>query len=132
GAYYIVRFVPNLVIIALIEGFFVFAYNLEWFGGRFHTDGWFAFSWGFLPVLAGYVMQTNTVSVAALLMGSAMALFGLCAIKASRPCKGLKHSVPGRPEADRGLMLRFEAILKSISLGVIALGTGLLLFRLLG
>lgn len=132
GAYYIVRFVPNLVIIALIEGFFVFAYNLEWFGGRFHTDGWFAFSWGFLPVLAGYVMQTNTVSVAALLMGLAMALFGLVEIKASRPYKGLKQRGPGLTEADRGLMLRFEAILKSISLGVIALGTGLLLFRLLG
>ncbi len=124
------RFVPNRVVIALIEGFFVFAYNLEWFGGRYHTDGWFAFSWGFLPVLAGHVMQTNTVSVAALLMGLAMALFSLVEIKASRPYKLLKQRGPGLTEADRDQMMRFEAILKSISLGVIALGTGLALFRL--
>ncbi|WP_202901190.1 hypothetical protein [Methylocaldum szegediense] len=132
GAYYIVRFVPNLVVIALVEGFFVFAYNLEWFDGRYHTDGWFAFSWGFLPVLAGYVMQTNTVSIAALLMGLAMALFSLVEIKASRPYKELKRRGPDLTGAEWDQMLRFETILKSISLGVIALGTGLLLFRLLG
>jgi hypothetical protein len=54
AVYYMVTVVPLLWIVALLEGFFVFAYNLEWFGGRFHTDAWFAFSWGFLPVWAGY------------------------------------------------------------------------------
>jgi hypothetical protein len=52
GTYYMIAFTPLLWPIAILEGFFVFAYNLEWFGGRFHTDGWFAFSWGALPVLA--------------------------------------------------------------------------------
>jgi len=130
AAYFMVRFVPNLVFIALIEGFFVFAYNLEWFGGRYHTDGWFAFSWGFLPVLAGYVMQTNTVSVAVLPVALSTALFSLVEIKASRPYKALKQGGTGLGETDRSLMIRYEAILKSISLGVILLGAGLLLVRL--
>jgi len=130
AAYFMVRFVPNLIFIALIEGFFVFAYNLEWFGGRYHTDGWFAFSWGFLPVLAGYVMQTNTLSVAVLPVALSMALFSLVEIKASRPYKALKQCGPHLEETDRALMIRLEVILKSISLGVIVLGGGLLLFRL--
>jgi hypothetical protein len=40
-------------------GFIVVAYNLELAGGRFHTDHWFALSWGALPVLAAYLAQTG-------------------------------------------------------------------------
>src|SRR5512145_1078731 len=50
AVYYMVRYVPALWVLAIVEGFFVFAYNLEWFAGRFHTDAWFAVSWGALPV----------------------------------------------------------------------------------
>ena len=31
------------------------AYNLELFGGRFHSDLWFALAWGAFPVVTGYV-----------------------------------------------------------------------------
>jgi hypothetical protein len=31
------------------------AYNLELFGGRVHTDLWFALAWGAFPVVTGYV-----------------------------------------------------------------------------
>lgn len=34
--------------------FLVLAYNLELFGGRFHTDFWFAASWGAFPALTGW------------------------------------------------------------------------------
>ena len=64
--YYMIFCVPLLWVVALLEGFFVFAYNLEWFGGKFHKDLCFAFSWGFLPVPAGYIMQTNEVTLGVL------------------------------------------------------------------
>src|SRR5881409_4014751 len=32
-------------------GFLVCAYNLELFGGRFHSDRWFALAWGAFPLL---------------------------------------------------------------------------------
>ena len=130
--YYMVRYVPVLWVLALSEGFFVFAYNLELFKGRFHTDTWFAFSWGFLPVLAGYIMQTNKISIAALTLAFAMALFSMVEIKASRPYKDLKQRIATLQEGERALMLRYEAILKSISLGVILLGTGLATWRMFG
>jgi hypothetical protein len=129
AGWYILRVVPFLLVLAVLEGFFVFAYNLEWFGGRFHTDNWFAVSWGGLPVLAGYVMQANTVNPAALILACAAALLALVEIKASRPYKELKKRASGL-ESDRLLLGRYEAILKCISLGTILLGIGLLFFRL--
>ncbi len=130
--YYMVRFVPLLGTIALCEGFFVFAYNLEWFRGKFHTDGWFSFSWGFLPALAGYIMQTNRISTEALILAMAMAFFSTIEIKASRPYRDLKRSVRPLGEEEKSLMMRYEAILKSISCGVILLGGGLLIWRIVG
>lgn len=130
GGYYIVRYTPLLGVIAILEGFFVLAYNLEWFTGRLHTDAWFAISWGSLPVLAGYVLQTNHLSVAVVMVAVAMGLLSLVEIKASRPYKTLKR-VPGetRTRLDQAHMQQFEAILKGISLGVIMLGAGLFLWR---
>lgn len=128
--YYMVLYVPLLWFLAISEGFFVFAYNLELFKGRFHTDTWFAFSWGFLPGLAGYVMQTNNISVPALILSIAMALFSMVEIKASRPYKDLKPRFNILPEGEKALMIRYETILKSISLGVILLGVGLLIWRM--
>lgn len=125
GFYYIFSVAPALFGIAILEGFFVFAYNLEWFGGRFHTDNAFSFSWGVLPVLAGYVMQTNRLSMSAAIMACAMGLISRVEINASRPYKEMRRTGTEHPHG-----LRFETILKSVSLGVILLALGLLLFRL--
>ncbi len=132
GAYYMISVVPWLWPVAILEGFFVLAYNLEWFGGRFHSDEWFCFSWGFLPVVAGYVMQTNAISPAALLLGLSMAFLSRIEIKASRPYKELKRRSASLDDGERGLMERYETMLKSVSLGVILLAAGLLARRVLG
>ena len=128
GIWYMVLYAPLLWPIALLEGFFLLAYNLEWFGGRFHHDAWFAFSWGALPVLAGYVLQTNTVSAAALIVGAAAALLSLVEIKASRPYKALKQAGAG----DALQVASLESILKYLSGGVVLLGAGMLAWRLCG
>jgi len=129
--YYMIFYAPLLWGVAIAEGFFVFAYNLEWFAGRFHTDGWFAFSWGFLPVLAGYILQTNRISTEVLILAGSMALFSTIEIKASRPYKELKRRSPALRNEERLLMMRYETILKCVSLGVILLGAALLTRRLL-
>jgi len=132
AAYYMIRYVPALWAVAILEGFFVFAYNLEWFAGRFHTDAWFAVSWGALPALAGYVMQTNTLSFAALVVALSMGLFALVEIKASRPYKELKRKGVDLGVDERALLQRYETLLKCVSLGVIFLCAGLLLARIGG
>jgi len=131
GIYYMLRYTPALWIVALLEGFFVFAYNLEWFAGRFHTDGWFAFSWGALPVLAGYILQTNSVSSAAILLAVSAGLLSRVEISASRPYKALIRAAPDKPGADNTQVLiqSFERVLRNLSAGVIVLGLGLLVWR---
>jgi len=129
GVLYALRGTPLLWPIGLLEFFFLFAYNLGWFKGRFHTDGWFAFSWGMLPVLAGYAMQSNRLSIASLLVAVAAGLFSLVEITASRPYKLLKRT-PGQEAAGLRAIASYERILKSISLGVIFMALGMLVWRL--
>ena len=129
--YYMIRYAPMLWIIAVLEGFFVFAYNLEWFDGRFHTDRWFVFSWGVLPVLAGYVLQANGLSLTVLVAALSMGLLSYVEISASRPYKELKRDrTNSQPDRCRLDMPQYEKILKGISLGVILLGMCLLLWRM--
>lgn len=131
GIPYMLGPAPLLWWIALLEGFFLLAYNLEWFDGRFHTDGWFALSWGALPVLAGYVLQTNSISFAALLVAAAAGALSLVEITASRPYKGLKRSIGSGPAGapERVQMQQLQTILQCVSVGVILLGLGLVAWR---
>lgn len=132
GIYYMLRHAPLLWLIAIPEGFFLLAYNLEWFKGRFHTDAWFAFSWGSLPVMAGYILQTNRLDLPVLLMAASMGLLSLVEIKASRPYKLLRRQpVLLENQATQAELERLESILKSISFGVMLLGASLLSWRLL-
>ena len=57
--------------------FIVPAYNLELFGGRFHTAWWLALSWGGFPILTAYFAQAQTLRLEAVLaagFGTAMIL----------------------------------------------------------
>ncbi|MBN4053202.1 hypothetical protein JYT92_00480 [bacterium AH-315-L15] len=127
GFYYIIFHSPLLLLIAILEGFFLFAYNLEWFEGRFHTDGCFTFSWGALPVLGGYIIQTNGLSLTAIAFAAAMGLLSFVEINASRPYKEMKRS--GK-DKDRPFQKRYEHILVGISLGVILLAVAMVCWRL--
>jgi|SRR5579863_5032220 len=128
GVYYIIFYTPFLWVIAFLEGFFLFAYNLEWFNGFFHTDGWFVLSWGVLPVLAGYVLQTDRLSLPALLLAGAAGMMSRVEITASRPYKRLKRlSAPSATDTE--LIERYEQILKGISWGTLLLGVGLFLLH---
>lgn len=45
---------PSLAPLVVAGGFIAPAYNLELFGGRFHTDLWLAASWGGFPAFTGW------------------------------------------------------------------------------
>lgn len=49
--------------IIVLQTFFVFSYPLsKTLKGFFHTDFWFAVSFGFIPVMAGYYINTLTLN----------------------------------------------------------------------
>jgi len=114
GIYYIIYYVPLLLVVAVLEGFFVFAYNFELFKGSLHNDLGFIFSWGTLPVLGGYIMQTNGVGILPFIVSVCAALVSYMHIKISRPYKELMRNRLNEPRAKR-----LEVYLKVISLGTI-------------
>jgi hypothetical protein len=126
GIYYMIFYVPLLWIVSILEGFFVFAYNLELFHGYFHNDFWFAVSWGVIPLLAGFIMQTNSIGVMPLSISIVTGLVSYVEIKISRPYKELK-----RLSQDGLRIKRLEVWLKIISLGTIAIATISIICRLL-
>jgi len=132
GIYYMVLYVPLLWVVAIAEGFFVFAYNMEWFNGKFHNNGWFAFSWGSLPLLAGYVIQTNDVSLIAFAVAAATGFISYVEIKTSRPYKELKRGNYDKTLSQEQIVAminNYERILKSLSGGTIAVAITLLVLR---
>ena len=66
-------FRPWLLALVPVGLFLVVAYNLELFGGRFHSDLWFGLAWGGFPLLAGYAAVAGEIHVAAAL-GAAFAV----------------------------------------------------------
>ncbi len=123
GIYYAFLDSPLLFVIGIIEGFFLFAYNLELFGGRFHNNASTIFSWAVLPVFAGSVIQTNSITLEAIIISGITAIITYVLITTSRKYKHLKR--------DNGNYLEIkkcESVLKIISIGVLV-GT-LLIFVL--
>ena len=114
GLYYAFLDSPLLFPIGIIEGFFLFAYNLELFGGRFHNNISTIISWGILPVFAGSAIQTNSITVEAIMLAAVSALITYGLIITSRRYKELKRSY-----AEPSLIRKKELILKLITLGVV-------------
>lgn len=126
GVYYIVVHVPLLAIVAILEGFFLLTYNFEIWGGRFHNDFWFVISWGALPVMAGYVIQTNDIGILPFAVAGAATLASFAEIRMSRPYKQLKKS-GGNPV----FAARLERRLKALSLLTISFSLFIVAARLL-
>src|SRR4029079_114288 len=116
GLYYALLYAPMLVIIGIIEGFFLFAYNFELFMGMFHKNYWFALSWGMLPFLAGFVMQTNTITLVSLFLSLIPLILSYIEIKISRLYKYNK-----RNNNKSLITYQYEIFLKLLSTGTIAL-----------
>lgn len=125
GFYYAFLDSPLLIPIGIIEGFFLFAYNLELFGGKFHNNPSTIFSWGVLPVFAGSAIQTNSITIETLIFSAIAALITYVLIVTSRKYKNLRQT-----NGDELIIKKKENLLKIITAGVIGITISLILFRL--
>ena len=114
GLYYAFLDSWLLVPIGIMEGFFLFAYNLELFRGKFHNNLSFVISWGILPVFAGSAIQSNSITVETIMFSAIAGLVSYILIVTSRKYKELK-----RQNADHGTYYKKEVILKITSSVVI-------------
>jgi hypothetical protein len=123
--------------------FIVIAYNLEVLGGRFHSDAWFAVSWGAFPALTGYFAQSGSIRWPAVPVALACLLLSAVQRRLSTPVRRLRRHVAlveGRIVLDDGsevavteTLLRAapEAGLRGLAGAVSLLAAGLVAARLL-
>jgi hypothetical protein len=136
----------TLIPFVLAGGFFVVAYNLELFGGRFHTAFWLAFAWAAFPALTSWWVNTLSfasvqVDVAGVLV--AAGCFGLVSVQRtlSTPVRRLRRktvSVTGEQRLDDGTIIPLtvaeisgplDASLRGLSWAVVVLSIGLVVIR---
>jgi hypothetical protein len=137
---------PTLAPLVLAGGFLVPAYNLELFGGRFHTDFWFAAAWGAFPALTGWWVNAlgfgtarETIAAAA----AVLACFWLSVAqrRLSTPVRELRRrtvALEGEQRLADGTVRSLDAAriaapldgaLRALSVAVPLLAAGLLVIR---
>jgi hypothetical protein len=141
GAVGITRVGWGLAGFIAVGALLVVAYNLELWGGRFHSDAVFALAWGTLPVLVAYYAQAATIRPAAL-AGAAFA-YGLSRVQRvlSTEARELRRRVlevtgektyvdGSRSSLSRQSILQpYEQCLVALSWCTCALGVALVLAR---
>ena len=114
GMYYAFLDAPLLFVIGIVEGFFLFAYNLELFGGKFHNNASTIVSWAILPVFAGSAIQTNSITIEAIMICGISSIITYVLITTSRKYKHLKQNNGNYLE-----IRKCESVLKIITIGVL-------------
>jgi hypothetical protein len=117
-------------------------YNLELFGGRMHSDVWFALAWGAFPALTAYWTQAAELRVDAMFVAGACFMLSVAQRRLSTPVRELRRRtlwVRGEKrlkdgsasEIDAGgIAAPMESALMACSLGLVLLAAGLVAARL--
>jgi hypothetical protein len=131
-----------LIPLVLIGAFLALAYNLELFGGRFHTGVWFAVAWGGFPAFTGWFVEALDIRVEGVLVALACCLVSVAQRRLSTPARELRRqtvSVTGRQTLRDGQVLDLdnarvlaplEGALSALSIAMVVLATALVVSRL--
>lgn len=131
-----------LIPFIVVGAFLALAYNLELFGGRFHSDVWFAVAWGFFPALTGWFIEALDVRPEAVLVALACLLISVAQRRLSTPARELRRrtaSVSGQQILRDGqvhaldeqrLLAPLEGALSALWMAMVVLATALVIARL--
>jgi hypothetical protein len=133
---------PWLGAFVLAGAFIVVAYNLEWFGGRFHGDFWFPLAWGAFPLATGYFAAAEKIDgtvAAGTVFAFALSLAQRRLSTQVRDVRRRVTSVTGTVERRDGtsqpiragdLMEAEERALEALTFATVALAVALVMMRL--
>lgn len=132
----------SLIGFVLVGAFLALAYNLEWFGGRFHTTFWLAASWGVFPVLTSYWANALELRVSALLAAGGCGMLLVAQRSLSTPVRELRRrtvSLTGEQRLADGSTVMLDALrivapmeraLQACAVAMVLLAAGLVIARL--
>jgi hypothetical protein len=132
----------GLIPFVVVGAFIVTAYNLELFGGRFHSDWWFAAAWGAFPALTGYWICAQDLRPQGLLVALGCFMLSIAQRRLSTPARRLRRrtvAVSGRQELADGTVIELDAAalaapldgaLQACAVALVLLAAGLVIARL--
>ena len=134
----------SLTLLAFVAAgaFIVVAYNLEWFGGRFHTTFWLAAAWGAFPVLTGYWVNSQTLRAPVLVAAAGCFMLTVVQRRLSTPARELRRrtlALTGEQRLADGTTIALDAArvaaplegaLRACAAGVVLLAVGMVTARL--
>ena len=132
---------PALIAFVAAGAILVLSYNPELFGGRLHTDVWFALAWGAFPLLTAYFACAEQLRVEALGAAAFAALTSYAQRRLSNPVRRVRRkvtSVSGTIELADGshepvtretLIAGNEAALRAMWAAMVALAVALVVLR---
>lgn len=125
-----------------VGAFLVPAYNLELWGGRFHTELWFGVAWGGFPVLTGYLACAGSLRVEAVVAAGWATALSLAQRRLSTQVRRARRQVVtvsgevelaggGRePVTHETLVAAPEAALRLLATSTVLVAAALVAFRL--
>jgi hypothetical protein len=134
----------SLTLLAFVAAgaFIVVAYNLEWFGGRFHTTFWLAAAWGAFPVLTGYWVNSQALRAPVLVAAAGCFMLTVVQRRLSTPARELRRrtlALTGEQRLVDGTTVTLDAArvaaplegaLRACAAGVVLLAVGMVAARL--
>jgi hypothetical protein len=120
---------PWLLVFVALGGFHVVAYNLELFGGAFHTDLWFGLAWGAFPLLTAYFVVAETLTPEALLAAGFALLTSLAQRALSAEVRSIRRGGHLDSEAAVQRLAAPETALRLLSLAMVTLAAALVVLR---
>ena len=132
----------TLLPLVVLGGAICLAYNLELFGGRFHSDTWFALAWGAFPAWTGYWVNALSFSAAGALVTIGCLALSVAQRRLSTPARRLRRTTTALSgeqrladgssiEISRAVLLApLDGALAGLSVGITLLACGLLAARL--
>ncbi|HEY7538342.1 MAG TPA: hypothetical protein VH721_10155 [Gaiellaceae bacterium] len=115
----------GLLAFVAVGAFLVPAYNLELFGGRFHSDWWFALSWGAFPALTGFFVEAQSIRLEAVVVAAYATALSLAQRRLSTSVRHARRT--------RGTLAGvepLEQVLRTLGAAAVLLACGLVAARL--
>ena len=118
-----------LLIFVAAGAFLVVAYNLELFGGVFHTDLWFGLAWGSFPLLTGYFVVAEELTIEAGLAALFARTTSLAQRALSTEVRRIRRSGSFDATTAAPMIAAPETALRALTAGMISLAAALVVLR---
>ena len=118
------------------------AYNLELFGGRLHSDLWFAIAWGAFPAFTAFWAQAGELRATGVAVAGACTMLSAAQRRLSTPVRELRRrtvALSGEQQLTTGRIVELDATslaapmedaLLACAAGLVLLAAGLVAARL--